>query len=134
MKVIPLNLQGDFYFSNMAYNTKLADRIREYLVSFPNLTIEEKEMFRGVAFMVNGKMCVNVSGENLMCRINPDLHEEVAEKTGYQPMIMKGKQMKGYCYVNPIGFKSKKDFEYWVGLCLDFNEQAKPSKKRPKKG
>lgn len=80
--------------------------------------------------MVNGKMCVNVSGENLMCRFDPALQDEVAENNGYEPMIMKGKELKGYCYVEPGGFKSKKDFEYWVDLCLDYNERAKASKKK----
>jgi hypothetical protein len=114
----------------MAYDTKLSDRIREYLVKFPKLKIEEKEMFRGLTFMVNGKMCVCVSGDNLMCRFDPALQDEVAEKNGYKAMVMKGKTYKGYCYVDPIGFKSKKDFEYWVDLCLDFNERAKSSKKK----
>lgn len=114
----------------MAYDIKLADRIREYLITFPKLKIEEKKMFRGVVFMVNGKMCVNVSGDNLMCRFDPTLQEVVAEKNDYEPMIMKGKELRGYCYVQPIGFKSKKDFEYWVGLCLDYNEKAKASKKK----
>ena len=36
-------------------------------------------MFSGLTFMVNGKMCVNVIGENLMCRFDPKLQEEVAE-------------------------------------------------------
>jgi hypothetical protein len=114
----------------MTYDLKLADRIREYLMAFPELKIEEKPMFRGLAFMVNDKMCVNVSGENLMCRFDPALQEDIAEKKGFEPMIMKGKELKGYCYINPIGFKSKKDFEYWVGLCLEFNPRAKSSKKK----
>ena len=114
----------------MPYDTKLADRIREHLTTFPKLKIEEKKMFSGVGFMVNGKMCVNVSGENLMCRFDPALQDELAERNGYEPMIMKGKELKGYCYVQPIGFKSKKDFEYWVNLCLEFNERAKASKKK----
>jgi len=114
----------------MSYDTKLADRIREHLVVVPKLKIEEKEMFCGLAFMVNGKMCVNVSGENLMCRFDPALQEEVAEKGGYDPMIMKVKELKGYCYVFPVGFKSKKDFEYWINHCLEFNERAKSSKKK----
>lgn len=49
----------------MAYDTKLADRIREYLVKDPQRKIEEKKMFSGLAFLVNGKMCINVSGKNL---------------------------------------------------------------------
>lgn len=113
----------------MPYNITLADRIREHLVKFPNLKIEEKKMFRGLSFIINDKMCVNVSGENLMCRFDPSLQEDIAERNGFQPMIMKGKELKGYCYVNPIGFKSKKDFEYWINLCLDYNERAKSSKK-----
>ena len=113
----------------MPYDTKLADRIREYLVKFPQQKITEKQMFSGLTFMVNDKMCVCVSGENLMCRFDPDLQDDVAEKKGFQPMIMKGKELKGYCYVNPIGFKLKKDFEYWICLCLDYNETAKSSKK-----
>jgi TfoX-like protein len=116
----------------MAYDTKLVDRIREYLIQFPKLKIEEKEMFRGLTFMINGKMCVSVSGENLMCRFDPDLQEEVAEKNGYQPMVMKGREYKGYCYIDPTGFKSKKDFEYWINLCLAYNDKAKSSKKKKK--
>lgn len=113
----------------MAYDTALADRIREHLTQFPTLKVEEKKMFRGLAFMVNGKMCVNASGENLMCRFDPARTEELSSKKGYLPMIMKGKVYTGYCYIEPVGFKSKKDFEYWVNLCLDFNAKAKASKK-----
>ena len=113
----------------MTYDTKLADRIREYLAQFPKLKIEEKEMFRGLTFMVNGKMCVSVSGENLMCRFDPELTQEVAEKTGFLPMTMRNREYKGYCYVEPEGFKCKTDFEYCVNLCLDFNDRAKASKK-----
>lgn len=113
----------------MAYNTNLAERIKEYLLAFPELKIEEKKMFRGLTFMVNGKMCINVSGERLMCRFDPGLQEEVAEKNGFRTMIMKGKEYKGYCYVDPIGFEAKKNFEYWINLCLDYNDRGESIKK-----
>lgn len=74
-------------------------------------------------------MCVNISRDNLMCRFDPSLEEEIAEKNGYEPMVMKGKELKGYCYVNPNGFRNQKNFEYWVNLCLAFNAKAKASKK-----
>lgn len=64
----------------MAYSSSLADRIRKFLATKPDLKIEEKKMFRGVTFMVNGKMCVSVSGEELMCRFDPALQEEGMEK------------------------------------------------------
>ncbi|MBP9924362.1 MAG: TfoX/Sxy family protein [Cyclobacteriaceae bacterium] len=113
----------------MPYVPKLADRIREYLKQFPELEIEEKKMFGGLAFMVNGKMCVNASGQNLMCRFEPTQKEELAKRTGFVPMVMKGKEYEGYCYVEPTGFKNRKDFEFWIAVCLDFNSRAKSSKK-----
>jgi TfoX/Sxy family transcriptional regulator of competence genes len=114
----------------MPYSTKLAERVRTYLDSVAKLKVEEKEMFKGLTFLVNGKMCVNVSGENLMCRYDPGLEPEVLERKGFQPMIMKGKQLSGYCYVSEDGYKSKANFEYWLNLCLDFNKKAKASKKK----
>ncbi|MBC9794902.1 TfoX/Sxy family protein [Sinomicrobium weinanense] len=117
----------------MAYNKQLADNVREYLARFPEMEVEEKKMFGGLAFMINGKMCVNVSDDNLMCRFDPGITQDIAGKTGFLPMIMKGKEYKGYCYVEPIGFEHKKDFEFWINLCLDFNDRARSSKKRKKK-
>ena len=114
----------------MGYNEKLANRIREALAHLPK--VEEKKMFRGLTFMVNGKMCVSVSGDEMMCRFDPALQEEVADKKGFRPMIMKGREYKGYCYISEDGIKSKKDFNYWIGLCLDFNKRAKASKKSKK--
>src|SRR6476660_3554509 len=100
----------------MAYNEKLAERIRKALAHLPE--VEEKKMFRGVAFMVNGKMCVNVSGDEMMCRFDPVLQEELETKKGFRKMIMKGREFKGYGYISEEGIKSKKDFDYWINLCL----------------
>jgi len=116
----------------MAYSIQLADRIREFLAAQPNLKIEEKKMFRGLTFMVNDKMCVSVSNNNLMCRFDPALQDEVAERKGFEPMLMKGREYKGYCYVSEEGYSLKKDFEYWLHLCLNFNAKAKATKSKKK--
>jgi hypothetical protein len=114
----------------MAYDIALEDRVREFLVEIPKIRIEEKRMFRGLAFLINGKMCINISQDRLMCRFDPELVEDVSEKKGYEVTKMGGRVLAGYCYVNPEGFKMKKDFEYWLKLCLDFNPKAKASKKK----
>jgi len=114
----------------MAYNISLANRIRKFLATHTNKKVEEKKMFRGLTFMVNDKMCVTVSNDNLMCRFEPALQDEVAEKNGFQPMITKGREYKGYCYVSENGYKLKKDFEYWLHLCLTFNDKAKTTKRK----
>ncbi len=112
----------------MAYDEKLAARLREALADIPK--VEEKKMFRGVTFMVNGKMCISVSGDELMVRFDPQMQEEVLAKKGARPMVMKNRTYSGYIYVAEEGFKNKKDFDYWVGLALAFNKKAKAAKKK----
>jgi hypothetical protein len=114
----------------MTYDIKLADKVREYLADkIPHLDIIEKEMFNVLNFMVDGKTCICVRGEDLMLRFDTKLQGELSEKKGYETMLMKGKGYKGYCYINPDGFKTKENFEYFVNLCLDYNNTAKASKK-----
>jgi TfoX/Sxy family transcriptional regulator of competence genes len=115
----------------MAYNEALSDRIREALADLPN--VEEKEMFGGMCFMVNDKMCLGVSKDDMMCRIDPAMKETLLEMTGCRQMTMGGKTMNGYVLISEEGMKSKKEFDYWIGLCLEFNPLAKASKKAKKK-
>jgi TfoX/Sxy family transcriptional regulator of competence genes len=114
----------------MAYDTRLADRVRQYLQQEPGIEVEEKTMFSGLAFMINGKMCVNVAGNRLMCRYDPALDAVLAEAPGYQPMIMRGKELSGYCYVEPEVLQTTKALTYWIRLCLEYNPRAKASKKK----
>jgi len=113
----------------MSYNANLAEKVRNHLLKYPGLKIEEKKMFRGLTFMVNDKMCISVSGEKLMCRFDPAMQEKIAARKGFQPMIMKGKEYKGFCYVEAGGFKSTLGLKYWIDLCLEFNPSAKASRK-----
>ena len=110
----------------MAYNEKLTNRVREALTGVSN--IEEKKMFSGITFMVNGKMCVSAGNDRIMCRIDPAIHEEVVKREGCRTVEMKGREYKGYVYINEEGMKTKKDFDFWIGLALAFNKKAKASK------
>jgi TfoX/Sxy family transcriptional regulator of competence genes len=112
----------------MAYNETLADRIREALEHHPNAT--EKFMFGGVCFMVEEKMCMGVVKDEMMCRIDPEKEQEALSKVGCRPMNFNGRNMKGYVFVSEDGLKNKKQFDYYVGLCLAFNTRAKKSKKK----
>jgi TfoX/Sxy family transcriptional regulator of competence genes len=114
----------------MAFNEKLSDRIREALVNIPK--VEEKDMFGGKCFMINGKMCVGVVKDEMMCRIDPAEDEKALEMPGCRPMDFTGRPMKGYVFVSNEEMKSKKMFDHWINLCLNFNSKAKASKK-PKK-
>lgn len=115
----------------MSYNEKLSSRIRKSLADFQN--VEEKMMFGGVCFMLNGKMCVGVTKDKMMCRIGPEVYQVALENKGCREMDFTGKAMKGYVFVSYEGMKTKKDFDYWINLCIEFNSKAKASKKKKSK-
>lgn len=112
----------------MAYDEKLAKRIREFLAEIPECVIQEKKMFRGLTFMVNGKMCVGASGEELMLRFDPELHSGFCEQAGFRPMVTKGKVYKGYGYIDPIHLKNQKDLAHWIRIALAYNHRLKAKK------
>lgn len=112
----------------MAVNEKLTDKVRE---AFAHLSrVEEKRMFRGITFMVNGKMCVSVGNDEIMCRIDPLVFEEALERNGCRPMIHGNRIMKGFVFVDKNGYGRKKDFEYWINLAIAYNKKAQPAKKK----
>ena len=115
----------------MAYSERLTNIIREAFANLPN--IEEKKMFRGVCFMVNGKMCICVSGDELMCRVGPDIYEEAIERNGTRAMIHNGKTMRDYVYISEDELRTTADFDYWINHSLAFNKFAKASKPKSKK-
>ena len=115
----------------MAYSEPLADRIRGSLAEVRR--VKEKEMMGGLTFMVNDKMCVGIIKDEMMCRIDPDRQEEALGKPGCRIMDFTGRPMKGYVMVDDSGMKTVKEFNFWIGLCLEFNKKAKSSKKAMKK-
>lgn len=114
----------------MAYDEKLAQRIRNRLSGLQH--VEEKEMMGGLTFMYNGKMCVGIIKDELMCRIDPEFHNLAIEKQGCRTMDFTNRPMRGYVLVDESGMSSNKDFDYWINLALEFNKKAKASRKKKK--
>jgi len=114
----------------MAYSEKLADRIRERFNELRH--VEEKPLMGGLVFMYNGKMCVGVMKNELMCRVDKNFHAQAITKKGCRTMDFTNRPMIGYVLIDESGMKSKKDFDYWIDLSLAYNQEAKASKKPPK--
>lgn len=115
----------------MAIDEKAAERVRKVLTK--QKEVEEKKMFGGLCFMVNGKMCVCVRDEELMFRIDPKDYESVLEKKKARPMIHNGNLMKGFVFVNVEEVKPEKEFGFWMALALDYNKTVKVAKKKTTK-
>lgn len=115
----------------MKYNQDLCNRVRGKLSHLSD--VEEKEMFSGLVFMVNGKMCIGISRQDLMLRINPSDLESLNNKDGWEQMSMGNKVMNGYILVSEDVLNRNDELDFWIKLALDFNPLAKASKKKVKR-
>lgn len=113
----------------MAFSEELAERIRLILAPLP-IVLEEKKMMGGLAFMVNGKMCVGVMQDNLMVRISPDVYADALKQPGCKPMDFTGRVLKGFVFVDGEGTDNQNDLQHWVDLALQYNPFAKASPKK----
>lgn len=116
----------------MAYHEKLARMTRDLLLE-SGRKLEEKAMFGGLCFMVNGKMCLGVEKDRLMVRLDPAIYETVLEQQDCRPMDFTGKPMKGFVFVDAGALTTLKKLRYWVELALTYNLKVKPAKKKIKK-
>ena len=97
----------------MAYDEKLAERIRELLNDERGLT--EQRMFGGLAFLIGGNMAVGVSGQGgLLVRVDPDESDGLIAKTTARPMEMRGREMRGWLRVGADAVRTKRELAKWV--------------------
>jgi TfoX N-terminal domain len=97
----------------MAYDEDLANRIRELVGS--QRGVEEKPMFGGLAFLINGNMSVAVSGKGgLMVRVPREETAKLLEREHVSPMVMAGRETRGWLRVTVDGVKTKRQLASWV--------------------
>ena len=109
----------------MAYNQVLAGRVRDHLS--PRVAVEEKVMFGGIAFMVNGNMALGVLGDGLIVRAGLAGFEAALEKPGADLFQPTGKPMSGWVIVAPEGHQTEESLESWIEMALEF-VQTLPAK------
>ena len=97
----------------MAYDEELADRIRELTATESG--VEEKPMFGGLAFLIGGHMAVAASGHGgLMVRVPPDETAKLLEREHVEPMVMAGRETRGWVRVSVDGVRTKRQLQAWV--------------------
>ena len=109
----------------MAFSEHLVQRVRQRLMK-SNIT-EEKKMMGGLIFMVNEKMCVGVDMDKktgldrLMVRVGKASHDQLIFKNGSRQMNFTGSVMRGFLFIDPDGFDSEADLDFWIEKALEFN-------------
>jgi len=110
----PHGVQPSYHSCVMAYDQRLADEIRSSIGVHPGLT--EREMFGGIAFMINGNMAVGVSGDELMVRVGKEAHDEMVSRPGARPFDMGSRPMRGWLSVGSDGIATAEDLHEWVAV------------------
>jgi TfoX/Sxy family transcriptional regulator of competence genes len=109
----------------MAYDEDLADRIRELIGAGKG--VEEKRMFGGLAFLIDGNMSVAASGHGgLMVRVPPDETEKLLAREHAEPMVMAGRETRGWLRVSTDGVKTKRQLQSWVTRGVDYARSLPP--------
>ena len=109
----------------MAYNLKLAERIR---TEFDGIPFVEKKMFGGVGFLIHGNMACGILGEDMIVRVSVDEYETLLKRAHVKIFTMKGgpKPMKGWLMVDPEGCKTRKQLSAWIKKGVEFTLTLPP--------
>jgi TfoX/Sxy family transcriptional regulator of competence genes len=107
----------------MAYNLKLAERIRSKLDGIP---VVEKNMFGGVGFLLNGNMACGVNKNDFIVRIDPKKYDALLKKSYVRPFDMTGRPMKGWLVVEAEGVKTANQLSLWIKQGIEFASTLPP--------
>ncbi len=118
----------------MTYSESQAVRVRRMLAGRKG--ISEKEMFGGIAFLLDGNMCVGVHGEDLIVRIEPARTDAMLREPGAKPFDLSGRPgrpMAGWLLVAPAGYRTEAALQTWVARGVGYAatlERKSPGRKR----
>ncbi len=110
----------------MPIDEDLAQRVRELVEG--TYSLSEKRMFGGLAFLVNGHLGIAVSGSGgLMVRADPAQAADVVDEPRVAPMVMRGRELKGWLIIAPEALVEQDDLRRWVQLGMTYAEGLPPT-------
>jgi TfoX/Sxy family transcriptional regulator of competence genes len=104
----------------MAFDQDLAERIREQLTHTRG--IEEKKMFGGIGFLLNGNMLVGIWKEELIVRLRPEDGDTALREQHVRAFDVTGRPMRGWIMVAPEGLEEDHQLADWISQALAFVE------------
>src|SRR5712691_7560931 len=102
----------------MAFDEALAERIRQRLARRKN--VEEKKMFGGIGFLLNGNMLVGVWKDSLIVRLGDEQGETALLEPHIKAFDITGRAMKGWVLVAPEGLADDDSLQTWIQQAIKF--------------
>ena len=111
----------------MAYDERLAHRIRELLDGQPHVT--EQKMFGGLAFLVGGNMAIAASGQGgTMVHVDPEDSDSLIASTNAYPMQMRGRSMRAWLRADAEHVRTKPQLAKWVEVGTSYARSLPPKR------
>src|SRR5438445_2828745 len=107
---------------DMAFDESLTARIRDALAQ--KRGVEEKKMFGGIGFLLNGNMLVGVWKNSMIVRVGPDSYEDALLEPQVKEFDITGRPMKGWVMVPPEGVQDEAQVEAWIQRAVKFVGEA----------
>jgi TfoX/Sxy family transcriptional regulator of competence genes len=105
----------------MAYDEQMAQKFRKELAKFDAITVNEKQMFGALGFMIGGKLAVCVGDKDVMYKLGVEESKKLIAQGVASPVVMGSRTMKQWVNIyfstlnDPNKFK-----EYLVkAICYD---------------
>jgi TfoX/Sxy family transcriptional regulator of competence genes len=102
----------------MPYDPGLAERLEEILRGRPGF--EQKKMFGGIGWLLNGNMCVGIYIEWLIARVGESAGAKLFKEKHAKPMDITGKPMKGWAMIAPEGIAQDSDLKRLIESAIAF--------------
>jgi len=102
----------------MAFDEALAGRIRKQLAGRKD--INEMKLFGGVGFMLNGNMCVGVSKQSMIVRLDPADCAEALREQHVTQFEVGGRGMKGWLLIASAGLAGESELKAWLDRAIQF--------------
>ena len=102
----------------MAFDESLAARIRDALARRKN--VEERKMFGGICFLLNGNLLVGVWKDSLIARLGPDEGEAALLEPHVKVFDITGKPMRNWVLVEPEGVEDDDQLKAWIERATKF--------------
>jgi TfoX/Sxy family transcriptional regulator of competence genes len=112
----------------MAFNEALSERTRQRLARRKN--VEEKRMFGGIGFLINGNLLVGVRKDSLLVRLGPEKSDEALKEAHVSEFNITGRgTMKGWVLVALEGVEDADQLSAWIQRALKFAGSLPPKEK-----
>lgn len=109
------------------YDERLAERVRAALAKHAG--VSERKMFGGLAFLLDGKMCVGVLKDELIVRVGAERYLDALKSPHARPMDFTGRITRGMVYVSPAGVTRGAALKRWVDAGVTAAREAPARRK-----